>query len=311
MAALALVALLLGACGSGAPTALTAPSSSSTPRSAAAAPSTTVTTTTAPGATTSVRLPDWIIGAWQIPMLEEAGLSASLVKALFNNPGTYLVVSSAGSPGAAQLPLATKVQRFTSFVAMQQAFTAGSVLPGVSAIMYDNEGWSLTPPDEKAQPVQFAAQAQALVHQHGMTFLFTPAVNLAKLSGGTGSKWTEYLNENLAAGGAKVSDVFDIQAQQAQATPEFQPFSDAAVQQARAANPGARILVGIGPDPNGRTISAADILAAYQAVRGEVDGYWLNLPVGGIQCPNCGTAQPSVEAAFLTSLASSLGISPN
>lgn len=295
---------LLAACSS---------SPSSTPTTTTSPPTTTTPSPSSPRSGTLAGKPGWIVANWAIAKFEKAGLPLSLVDYFFNNPRTYLIVSpNFTSPVDRQLPDATLLERFTSYATMQQAFDSGSILPGVKAIMYDNEAWALTPANEKAAPFKYAQEAQTLVHQHGMTFVFAPAVNLATLTSagaasGSTDKYSAYLSQNLSGQGAKVSDIFDIQAQQAQATAAFDSFTRQAVAQAKAANPHVQIFVGIGPSPNGRTISAADILAAYRATRSEADGYWLNLPAGNAQCPNCGTAQPQVAVSFLESLATSLG----
>ena len=258
--------------------------------------------------------PYWIIGASAITLLQQAGLSNSLLQYFFDNAETYLVVGNQTSIGD-QFPNAVQVDRFTSFADMQSAFSSGSIPAGTKAIMYDNEGWSLTPNNEKQAPIQYAAQAEALVHQHDMQLVFTPAVNLANInsSGGVSkqangnSKWVNYLNQDLAGRGSAVSDVFDIQAQQAEATSEFLPFSNQSIRQARVGNPHAVVMVGIGTNPSGRSVTAQEIMDAYQSTRAETDGYWLNIPQAGPECPDCGTVQPEVAVSFLQSLATALG----
>jgi hypothetical protein len=287
---------------------------SSTPASSSTSTSTSTSTVAQPAVAAvpvgTTDHPIWIVGSFQIPLFERAGLSSALVDYFFNTPQTLLIMTAESSAASRQLPAATRVERFTSYATMLQAFDTGSVLPGVKGILYDNENWALTPENEKAAPVQYAAQAEALAHQHGMFLVFSPAVNLARLAAGqTGSKWTDFLTQGLAASGARVTDVLDIQAQQAQGTVEFTTFAQQAVAQARAANPSARIVVGIGPDPGGRYIPASDVLAAYQAARPLVDGYWLNLPDGGKQCNGCGAPEPAVSVGFLQSLAASQGVS--
>ena len=306
------LAVLLAACGT------SGPSSSPTTTRPAAPPTTRGTT---PGATGSSGKPGWIVADWAVKKFEAAGMSSTLVDYFFNNPQTYLIVTQKDTSAVdRQLPDATHMERFTSYATMQQAFSSNAITPGTRAIMYDNEAWSFTPANEKAAPFTYAQMAENLVHQHGMTFVFAPAVNLAALTtGGTDSsaptsasastsgKYSEYLSKDLAGQGARTSDVFDVQAQQAEATSTFGSFTTQAIHQATAANSRAEVYVGIGPNPNGRTVSAADILADYQAVRPLVAGYWLNLPAGTSQCPGCGSAQPQVAVSFLESLAHSLG----
>ena len=102
-----------------------------------------------------------------------------------------------------------------------------------------------------------------------------------------------------------MSDVFDVQAQQAEATPEFASFVTAAVRQARAANPRATVDVGIGPNPDGRVVTSQDLVAAYRSTRAEAAGYWLNLPAANAQCPQCGVADPQEAVQFLEAIAQS------
>ena len=299
-ATLATACLVLAACGSPSRGASTSSTPSSSPTSSSAK---------ANGGN-----PYWIVADWAVKLLQQNGLSSSLTNSFFNNPHTFLITTK-GSKVDAMLPNATLVQRFTSYADMQQAFSTGQLRPGVRAVMYDNEAWNFTPPAEKAQPFSYASRAESLAHQHGMTFIFTPAVNLSTVNSSgvttplpTGTtKYQAYLDQNLATQGAKLSDVFDIQAQQAEATPDFVSFATQAVAQARAANPHAVVLVGIGTNPGGRPVTSQDVMSAYSSVRAVADGYWLNVPQGGAQCPQCGPAQPQVAVAFLQALAPSLG----
>jgi hypothetical protein len=44
------------------------------------------------------------------------------------------------------------------------------------------------------------------------------------------------------------------------------------------------------------------MLAAVAATGGAVDGYWLNIPGPGPQCPTCGPPNPGIALAFLRKL---------
>lgn len=248
--------------------------------------------------------------------LERAGLSSSLVRFFFDNPGTFLIEKGDRSVDAA-LPDATAVRSFASYATMQQAIISGTLGTQVRAVIYDNEHWSFTPTNEQQQPIQYAQRAASLAHQHGLRLIFTPAINLASLlspgavSSGSGSastsKYNAYLSLRLAAQGAQVSDAFEIQAQQVEATAQFAGFVTAAVSQARTANPRALILLGIATNPLGRMVSPQDLMAAYSLTRSQVAGYWLNIPGASAQCLTCGNAQPQVGVGFLEDLAHTLG----
>ena len=113
----------------------------------------------------------------------------------------------------------------------------------------------------------------------------------------------------MAARGARLSDVFEIQAQGAEATPEFVPFAAHAAAQARRANPHAVIILGLSTNPGGRLVTTQELLASYRSARAEVSGFWLNVPPAGPGCTACGTGHPELAVAFLRALARRLGAS--
>jgi hypothetical protein len=46
-------------------------------------------------------------------------------------------------------------------------------------------------------------------------------------------------------------------------------------------------------------MEAQQLTAAIQATRSVVDGYWLNVPVPGMQCPTCNAARPGIAVQVL------------
>ena len=254
--------------------------------------------------------PAWIIEDSAVALLRRSGLSASLTDYFFNNPSTFLIQNKE-TRVRRELPRAVAVESFTSYHALQRALYKGTMDPGIRAIMYDNELWNLTPSNESSHPALFGARARALAHRLGMTFIFTPATDLANANStrptAGAAVFQQYLADHLAARGARVSDVFEIQAQRAEATPEFLPFATRAVAQARTANPHAEILLGVASSPGGRSVTSQDLLDAYRSTRSMVAGYWLNIPLSGPGCTDCGGGDPQVAVAFLRSLAQMLG----
>ena len=295
-------ALILSACSN---------SSASRPKQVPPSISTTTTTTATQPVPTYLKLgkPTWIISYAAITLLHEFGLSNSLVDYFFNNPDTF-VIQSEGVNVHRKLPRAIPGENFTSYAAMRHAFSSHTIFPGTRAILYDDEAWRFTPPAESRHPATYAARAAVLAHRFGMSLIFTPATDLAT-GGSTGSaggltSYQRYLAQGLASQGARVSDVFEIQAQAAEATPAFVPFVTLATAQARAANPHALVLAGIGTNPVGRPVTTAQLLTAYRLTRATVQGYWFNVPQTGPKCSLCGTGQPYVAVAFFRSLASLL-----
>jgi hypothetical protein len=91
--------------------------------------------------------------------------------------------------------------------------------------------------------------------------------------------------------------MIDIQAQGSEANlSRFTSFVKEAAAQARGANPHVIVLAGISTNPSGELVSGAQFTSFYNAVRADVNGYWLNIPAQGTACPKCGTPQPKVAA---------------
>lgn len=246
--------------------------------------------------------PAWIITTGSLPRLAAAGLPVPVLDADFDNPATLLL-----GRGRVDrfLPHASPAMVFTSETSLAGALSAGQV-PSVAAwILLDLEHWPLTPADEQADPIGTLRKAVAVAHAHGKKVLFTPAVDLlSALAPGTpaAARFTTF-DRLLAGPGAAVADGFEVQSQQTEATPSATTFVSEAIAAARAARPGAPVLAGLSTNPNGRLVTAADLLAIYRAARSAgAGGFWLNIPQAGTECPRCGTPQAPVAVAFLRAL---------
>jgi hypothetical protein len=312
-------AVLVCSCSGGAPSA-NAPRAT-TPTTTA--PATTTPSEPAPSTTSTVPVPGsprpyWLIQDFTLSLLERNGLPVSTITSLFNSPRTLLIVRPHGQVPDALVPLATKVQSFDSFGAMQAAISNSTLEPGVRYVLYDNEDWAATPADEKAAPFAFAARALALANAHGLQVIFTPAANLTPLLnhaytasnqlGPSQGKFSGYLALNMAGQAAATSDVVEIQGQQAEDEPGFSSFVSQAAAQARAAAPTHLVLLGITTSIPGKgPVSAATLASVVSATTPMVDGYWLNIPGQSAQCPTCGQADAGPAVSFLESYASASG----
>jgi len=207
-------------------------------------------------------------------------------------------------PGQPPLPrvVAEPVVTFASAAALESAISAGKLPPGIFGVLYDPEAWAFTPVAEQQNPVQAATAAAAVAHAHGLQFLVTPAIDLATVldPNGTGPEWRQFLDLDLVGRLAKVADVIELQAQSLeQDTRVYTAFVQAAAAQASAARPGIDLLAGLSTNPPGLPIEANQLTAAVQATRSVVDGYWLNVPVPGAQCPACNAARPAIAVQVL------------
>ncbi|MDQ2800102.1 MAG: hypothetical protein M3Y13_10715 [Armatimonadota bacterium] len=244
--------------------------------------------------------PGWIVAASTIALLRRNGASEALITGAFDHPTTYVVVRPKIRNS---LPNATAVQTFTSYASLQEAFAASTIAPTTKAILYDDEKWPFTPLEEQRDPVGYATKAADLVHRHGLLLIATPATNLATVDRPRPrNRYDAFLSLNILGGIAKVADILEVQAQGAQGTPRYAAFVQAASAQAHAANPAVKFYVGMSTNPTGRLVSPQQLFDDYQATKGYVAGYWLNVPGKSPYCPTCGTPHPEVALSFLQML---------
>lgn len=92
----------------------------------------------------------------------------------------------------------------------------------------------------------------------------------------------------------------EIQAQGAEMNvAAYQSFVVATTHTARQTNPTVTILAGLSTNPGGQHVTATALYAAVRATHRTVNGYWLNIPAGGLYCPRCGIPQPQVAIALI------------
>ena len=207
-------------------------------------------------------------------------------------------------PGEPPLPsvVAEPVVTFASAAALKSAVDAGQIPSGTFGVLYDPEAWAFTPVAEQQNPVRAATAAAAAAHAHGLQLIVAPAIDLATVldSNGKGPEWRQFLDLDLVGRLAKVADVVELQAQSLeQDTRVYTAFVHSAAAQAGAARPGIDLLAGLSTNPPGVAVDAKELTADIRATRPVADGYWVNVPVPGAQCPTCHAAQPGVAVQVL------------
>jgi cellulose synthase/poly-beta-1,6-N-acetylglucosamine synthase-like glycosyltransferase len=261
-------------------------------------------------ATGSATGPLWIISGSTLTRLVSGDTGGSAAK-YFNTPNAYVLTGAQHwsiPDGWSSTPTAS----FTSYATLRSALNNGTLDPRIKAVLYDNEHWSLTPGAEQSNPAHYDQLAAQLVHRHHLLFLAAPATDLVNVlspatAAGNGHFQT-FLDLGLAGDIARDADVIDIQAQGAEAdTSLFASFVAGAAAQARKVNPNVKVLAGISTNPSGRTVTAAAIDHAAQAVRANVDGYWLNDPAASAACPACAGPYPQVALEALRGLGDAAG----
>lgn len=269
---------------------------------------------TKPGALMSSPIPSsvphltWMLSTGALRRLEQANPPPGLLASFFNTPTTILI----GATGRSSDPVAPEARAaadFTSAAALTQALRSGRIPATVPDLVLDLEAWPLTPQGEQRDPIAAARAALRAATSAGKRLIFTPGTDLLRSLTGRrlqGAALSAAYDRLLAGPGAAVSDIFEIQAQGTEGSPNAPGFTSAAIRAARAAHPGIPVLVGLSTNPSGRRVSPQDLLALAQAaLHAGASGFWLNVPQAGPACPRCGSAQPQVAISFLEDLARS------
>jgi hypothetical protein len=208
---------------------------------------------------------------WLIPLsfLHYPGLDRGFIRDVIGNDQAFVYSSPGSRPSAVGVPTAD----YTSYAGIKAAFAAGTLPGRYRAVIYDNELWPYTPVAEQKNPAHYERLVSRLLHRHGLLYIATPAPDLMWATGRPKDSYTAYLRHHLAGEAARYADIIDIQAQVREADlPEFVSFVTGAVNQSREANRHIKILIGLRTNPG-----SAELLAAYRAVAGLADGYWLNV----------------------------------
>ncbi|MGC5258943.1 hypothetical protein ACPXCG_21595 [Gordonia sp. DT218] len=255
--------------------------------------------------TPSVPSPRWIVVSGSVPGLADAGLPRSELDNL-NNHSTLMLVQKVHANS--HLPNGTPTFSFRSAADLGTALSAGQVPDSMHWLLLDLEAWSLTPKPEQRDPIGALRRAEDVAHRYGKGVIFAPAINLMNVlePGLSGDALYQAFIDRLVTPGAAIADGFEIQAQRTEATQYATSFVKEAVQAAYAANPsGAPVLAGVSTNPNGRQVTADDMIEVYNAAKtAGATGYWLNIPGGGNECPNCGEPQYQVAVEFLEKISS-------
>jgi hypothetical protein len=240
-----------------------------------------------------------MIAASAIRHLADTGESGAR---FYAGPGNFIMNGMKGAEGFPADYRAVPAATFPSYAALESALEGGHLPKEVKAILYDNESWQFTPPAEQHDIARFEKLAADAVHRRGLLLIATPAVDLTRVLSpqATIGRYDEYLRLGIAGDAARYADIYEIQAQGSLGDLAlYTRFVKEAAAQARAANPKITVFAGLSTNPNGRRVTPKDLYDAVMATRGDVAGYWLNIPGGGPSCPKCGEPQPQVAVELL------------
>lgn len=244
----------------------------------------------------------WLISSTALSRISDSGLPKPLLQAYFNRPSTIVIGTEKSNP---LVPNASLAADFTSAASLESALENNKISTSVHYLVLDIEAWSFTPKVEQEYPIQAAEGALNAARSAGKTLIFTPATDLVKVLLGHRLKGQEFINaySNLIAKpGARVSDIFEIQAQGTEGTALSRSFASSTVSAIQSVNNSEPFFVGLSTNPDGRQVSPSDLLDLVKSFP-NVSGFWLNVPQTGAACPKCGQAQPKVGVEFLEQLA--------
>jgi hypothetical protein len=244
-------------------------------------------------------------------MIASSGLthyqnSGGDIAPFYNSPGNFIMSGMKGVEGFPAGYRALPTAGFRSYADLKRALDSGKLSKEVKAVLWDPESWEFTPAEEQHDIAKYAGLAAEAVHSHGLIFIATPATDLTKtLSPDVKTdRYDEFLRLGIATAAARYADVYEVQAQGSLGNLElYTHFVKGAAAQARAANPKVIVFAGLSTNPSGKHVTPKDLYDAVTATRGDVAGYWLNIPGGGPACPKCGEPQPQVAVELLKMLA--------
>jgi hypothetical protein len=207
----------------------------------------------------------------QIHIITEAGLrhlrqsgpaGIRAANELYDNPDAYIVLKAGQHMPEGWKGNATML--FPSFALFQHAHEHGQLPNNLKAVVYDNEHWEQTPPNEKANAAEFAKKFGNLAHHLGLTFIAAPT-------------------RKFFAEDARYADIIDVQLQDREAhTGSYAKALDHDLALAHHENPDVEVVAQItssvrhldpthtGRGKQGIAKAEHDIVANSD----DIDGFW-------------------------------------
>jgi hypothetical protein len=166
-------------------------------------------------------------------------------------------------------------------------------------VLYDPERWPRTPGVEQRDPATYLRRFAELAHAHGLRVIEAPARTLMAVAGANCRRNAGETLEratlrcSLPASAARYADVVEIQSQVSQRDASaYASYVRTAAAQARAANPKVVVLAGLSTSPGDTAATSGELVAAAEAARGDVAGYYLSV------CVACGGELATAEKLF-------------
>jgi hypothetical protein len=219
----------------------------------------------------------WIMSK---PTLDAAlGSDAGLARAMY---GETCYVSGSGSSYGLRKVRSSYV---LDYRVIRQKIAEGSLGAGDNIVyIMENSPGKQTPIYQQEDLAGSLQEARSMCHSVGATLIAAPARSvLDHISPGSIKNLETMLANEIPATCARYADAYEIQAQQMeQRTEDYEEYVRGCAAQARSAAPGKPVLAGLTTNSPAKAPedypTAREISAAAKAVRGAVQGYWMNVP---------------------------------
>jgi len=251
------------------------------------------------GAATATSAP---YGATTLNWLEGVPASSEIIAQKMGVPTSYAILTdeSTAPPGQTPTDLVKPVvplgpmsgASFATVYTDERALSAacqGGLLPGaVKMVIYDYEAWPHTPVDQQEDPQAYCEDAAYAAHQAGLLFATAPSPNIMQaIEGDTSLSYAKAVQDFLQAGqvaaAARYADIFFIQAQVAESTPEsYGAMVQSYALAAREASPYVEPWAVLSVAPGGSTIPVQQLYEMMLSAANAVAGFWLLLPVTNV-----------------------------
>ena len=152
---------------------------------------------------------------------------------------------------------------------------------GYKELVADVERWKFTPADEQAHPAKAIKAICATAHARHERCIAAPALDLFHGTSGYLKSWV-----TKAAASA---DAWEVQAQKLELHPTaYRKFVLAVKAKTHAVQPHVTMLAGLTTSNRVGDVTGPKLWRAFKAVRGDMTGFWGNVPGAGPECPTCG-----------------------
>jgi hypothetical protein len=198
----------------------------------------------------------------------------------FDTPLTYgLGNRSATEDQVADGYAAEPTLVYRSYTNLVDDIAHDSIAPAITTLLYDPEHWPDTPLREQQHPLVYMKRFAQLAHARGYGVILAPGRDLMGVRGSAcgasnGETYDHaYIRCDLPSA-AKEANLYVVQAQADERdSAAYVSFVRRAAYEARAANPGVRLVAGLSTATADWTASLSDLRAAATAIEPVVAGY--------------------------------------